>query len=542
MALDIVTATGKPRTPKATQAAASPSEIDSVRQRPRLSPLTRRILAVNILALGLLAVGLLQLGDYQQSLIESQLAALKTQGQVFAAALGEGAVSESPGEGETLLPDLGRQMVRRLVEPTRLRARVYGTDGKLFSDTHAAGGYGNELEIQDLPPPDQAGLLSRTATGIYDFIMRLLPGSYPSVPFQESPQNYPEVKLALTGDIADAVRRKRDGGLVLSVAVPVQHYRQVLGALLLSSESGDIEQTVRAVRFGILKTFGIAFVFTVLLSMYLAGTIARPIRRLAEAARQIRQGQGRQVEIPALTKRDEIGDLARAFRDMTDALWQRMDAIERFAADVAHEVKNPLTSVRSAIETASRISDPEKRQKLLLLVLDDIERLTRLITEISDASRVDAELSRVEMAPMLLGRMLAALVEVHEAVARPGEPQLVLSLPGKIGTNAGDLPVLANEDRLVQVFRNLIANALSFSPGIPDGKLEAIFDRFYSERPAGEKFGTHSGLGLSISKQIIETHRGSIKAENRHDASGAIVGAKFTVRIPALQASDPTRR
>jgi len=234
-----------------------------------------------------------------------------------------------------------------------------------------------------------------------------------------------------------------------------------------------------------------------------------------------------------------------------------MDAIEHFAADVAHEIKNPLTSLRSAVETAARVDDPLKQRKLLAVVLEDVQRLDRLITDISDASRLDAELSRVELEPVLIGRMLETLVDMHQASAEARAPRLVLSLPGPAGTAAGDLAVLGIEGRLVQVFRNLIANAVSFSPpgaalhiaalrqgewmviviedagpGIPEGKLEAIFERFYSERPAGEKFGTHSGLGLSISKQIVEAHRGTIRAENRRGADGAIIGARFTVRLP----------
>jgi two-component system sensor histidine kinase ChvG len=272
----------------------------------------------------------------------------------------------------------------------------------------------------------------------------------------------------------------------------------------------------------------------------------------------VRRGRGRHTTIPDLTQRgDEIGDLSGALREMTNALWLRMDAIERFAADVAHEIKNPLTSLRSAVETASRVDDPAKQRKLLALVLEDVQRLDRLITDISDASRLDAELSRDEIETVLVGRMLEALVDVYQSTAEEGQPRLALALPGALGTPEGDLAVPGIEGRLVQVFRNLMANAISFSPpggaiqvaaarrgdevvvtvedegpGIPEGKLEAIFERFYTERPAGEKFGTHSGLGLSISKQIIEAHRGSIRAENRRDVDGSVIGARFVVRLP----------
>jgi len=281
------------------------------------------------------------------------------------------------------------------------------------------------------------------------------------------------------------------------------------------------------------------------------------VRRLAAAAERVRRLHGREVAIPDLTARgDEIGDLSGALRDMTGALAQRMGAIERFAADVAHEIKNPLTSLASAVETAVRVEDPEKQRRLLALVLDDIERIDRLVTDISDASRLDAELSRDEPAPLAIAPMLETLVEVYGASGSEDAPQLVLELPETPAQRAA-LEVPGIESRLVQVFRNLIANAISFSPkrgtiriraerrgrevvvsiedegpGIPEGKLKAIFERFYSERPAGEKFGTHSGLGLSISQQIVAAHHGTILAENRRDAAGAVFGARFTVRLP----------
>jgi two-component system, OmpR family, sensor histidine kinase ChvG len=235
-------------------------------------------------------------------------------------------------------------------------------------------------------------------------------------------------------------------------------------------------------------------------------------------------------------------------------LWQRMSAIESFAADVAHEIKNPLSSLRSAVETAVRIEDPVKQRRLMAIILDDVERLDRLITDISDASRLDAELSRLEVAPIDIGAMLEALADLHESTRMAGAPRLVLELNNR----SRPLIVPGIETRLSQVFRNLIANAISFSPplgeirlsaghdgravlitvedqgpGIPEEKLMAIFDRFYTERPAGEKFGTHSGLGLSISKQIVQAHRGMIWAENRSDAGGADEGARFCILLPA---------
>jgi two-component system, OmpR family, sensor histidine kinase ChvG len=524
-----------------------------------ISPLTRRILAVNVLALALLAGGFLYLGKYQASLIGQQIESLKTQGQVFAAALGESAVWDSADEGEVLLPDLARQTLRRVVEPTRARARLFDVKGDILADSRVLRGPGDTVQVHELPAPKTTGPIMRFSDLAYDWIVDKLPRRtrYPIYRenASERADDYPEVTRALGGESASAIRSDpATGGLILSVAVPIQQYKQVLGAIMLSTGSSEIEEEVRTVRLELLRIFSVALLVTVLLSFYLAGTIVRPIRRLAGAAERAR-GRRARVEIPDFTRRgDEIGDLSGSLREMTDALWQRMSAIESFAADVAHEIKNPLSSLRSAVETAVRIEDPVKQRRLMAIILDDVERLDRLITDISDASRLDAELSRLEVAPIDIGAMLEALADLHESTRMAGAPRLVLELNNR----SRPLIVPGIETRLSQVFRNLIANAISFSPplgeirlsaghdgravlitvedqgpGIPEEKLMAIFDRFYTERPVGEKFGTHSGLGLSISKQIVQAHRGMIWAENRRDAGGADEGARFCILLPA---------
>ncbi|HYM72539.1 MAG TPA: stimulus-sensing domain-containing protein [Stellaceae bacterium] len=520
------------------------------------SPLTRRIIVVNVLPLALLAAGFLYLGKFEASLIDQQAEGLGTQGEIFAAALGEGAVLDSPDEGEVLLPDLARQMMRRLVAPTHTPARLFDHEGIAIADSRSLGGPGDPVQVSPLAPPDTKGWLARAATRLYNGIVDLLPhrGHYPPYHDNPSADGYPEVMRALHGEAGTAVRRDpSDGGLVISVAVPVQRYKEVLGAVMLSTANGEIEKELRTVRVELLRIFGVALLVTLLLSLYLAGTIGRPIRRLAAAAQRA-TGRGAHVEIPDLTQRgDEIGDLSRSLREMTNALWVRMSAIESFASDVAHEIKNPLSSLRSAVETAVRIDDPVKQQRLLAIVLDDVERLSRLITDISDASRLDAELSRDVMEPTDIAAMLRTLVDIHETTRAEGTAHVVLSLPER----RRGLVVPGIESRLSQIFLNLISNAVSFSPadgeirvravqdgravlvtvdddgpGIPADKLNAIFDRFYTERPAAEKFGTHSGLGLSISKQIVEAHRGRIWAENRHDDAGAVCGARFLIRLP----------
>src|SRR5947207_8459873 len=446
-----------------------------------------------------------------------------------------------------------------MVEPTSTRARLFDVNGKQIADSRMLRGPGDAVQVIELPPVEHKGLLGRLTDRIYDWIAELVPSRHKHPPYRESDtgnaQDFGEAVRALRGESGSAVRSDpQSGGLVVSVAVPVQRYKQVLGAVMLSSANGEIEEELRTVRLELLRIFGVALLVTVLLSLYLAGTIARPIRLLAAAAERAR-GRGARVEIPDFTRRgDEIGDLSGSLREMTDTLWQRMSAIESFAADVAHEIKNPLGSLRSAVETAVRIEDPANQRRLMAIILDDVERLDRLITDISDASRLDAELGRLELAPIDIAAMLEALVEIHESTRTRGTPRLVIEL----ADSGRGLVVSGIETRLSQVFRNVIANAISFTrphgairltarhdgravllpvedegPGIPEEKLTAIFDRFYSERPAGEKFGTHSGLGLSISKQIVEAHRGRIWAENRLDADGTVIGARFLIRLPA---------
>ncbi len=562
MALDTVTAIPDASRALAPTAAETAPRNSARRVRRRIvSPLTLRILAINVVALATLGGGLFFLGEYQQNLVNSQIESLRTQAQIFGAALGEGAVTDALDNGEALIPERSRDMMRRLVEPTHIRARLFDAKGQLLGDTHVFGTAMQAVQIDELPPPDQSNFAVRFAHHLYDLVIAWLPvnGSYSSYVESGKLSDYPEVQRAYQGDVATAVHRNSDNaGLVTTAAVPVQHYKQVLGVVLLSASGADIEQAVRAVRFTIIELFVLAFGITVFLSLYLAGTIARPVRLLAQAAERVRHGQGRQPAIPDFTNRgDEIGDLSGALREMTDTLWRRMAAIEHFAADVAHELKNPLTSLRSAVETVLRVSDPEKQQRLFDLILHDVNRLTRLITDISEASRLDAEMSRDESSVVAIGPMLATLQRFYADAAGPDAPTMTLDLPGLTTGPDADLPVRGSEERLVRVFRNLLDNAISFSPpggaiavrarrtgdmirvavedegpGLPEGKFEAIFNRFYSERPASEDYGNHSGLGLAISKQIIEAHHGVIRAENRRDRDGRLVGARFIVDLP----------
>lgn len=532
---------------------------DAKRRRLAFSPLTRRILAINILALAIPVGGLLYLGPYRDGLIETELEALRTQTDIFAGALGEGAIQTEPSGRKVLNVAHARDMIRRLTAAARVRTRLFLNSGEIIADSRHLGEQGRLVHVLSLPPPpDDVVALSRLSAAI-DWLFDSLHARTDLETYRESQRqtisDYPETRLALAGEVTGVARRDGAGGYVLSVAMPVQRYRQVLGVIMLSKSGTEIRQAVRDVRFVVLQVSAGALVITVLLSFYLAGTITRPVQRLAEAAVRVRRGRGGEVlEIPDMTRRgDEIGDLSGALRDMTGALYQRIDAIGRFAADVSHEIKNPLTSLRSAVETAARVDDAAQQKRLMSIILDDVQRLDRLITDISDYSRLDAELERELRDPVDIADMLRMLAEIQTAATGAGSPRIEIRAEPESG-----LTVSVVESRLVQVFRNIIANAASFSPpdglieisvnrdgefvsvsisdegpGIPPGKLEAIFDRFYSERPAGEKFGTHSGLGLSISKQIIEVHGGTIRAENRFDADGKIAGARFVVRLPA---------
>ena len=527
-----------------------------------VSPLTLRILAVNMLALAILVIGLLYLGQYQDNLIKSHLDALKGDSRVFAGMVAEGGVYRDVNELFSLSPGPSRSVIRRWVDATQVRTRLFDPHGALVADSQKlVGTNGANIDWRVLPPPHSFD--SRFDTLIDRFSRQLdtwpgratLPlyeGDDQSAPLSANP----DLAKALTGEVSGRVWLDGDGHLRLTAAAPVQRYKLVLGAVLLNRDGAAIEAAIRATRLDIAKAFASALAVTVLLSLYLAGAIGRPLRRLARAAERLRMGTGSGDEIPDFSNRhDEIGELSLSLREMTKALRSRMDAIERFAADVAHELKNPLSSLASAVETVGRVNDPEQQRRLLGIIREDVTRLDRLISDISNASRLDAELSRAESQPVELATLLSTLAEIHRSI---GENQAgVGSLqdqPVDIALDAAKgLVVRGMESRLGQVFQNLISNAVSFSPpggtvaivarrqggdaivtvedsgpGIPPGKLNAIFDRFYSERPSGEAFGTHSGLGLSIVKQIVEATGGRVHAENRTDASGA----RFVVQMP----------
>jgi two-component system, OmpR family, sensor histidine kinase ChvG len=547
-------------------APARPAESPSLLRRRRSatrrhSPLTRRILLLNIVPVALLTLGAVYLSDYEEELIDAELASLAVQGEMVAAGISEVAVAGGETTVNRLDADEARQLLTRLVRPTGVRARLFSETGELLGDSAVLSEAGR-IHVMPLPAPEAAtDVEPEFGERLGDWLARQLSRAdrFPAYVERASPtvRDFPEAASALRGFNASAVRVAPDGRLMLSAAVPVQRYKQVLGALMLMRDNRAIAASLREVRYDMMVIAAAALGITVLLSLYLAGTITQPIVRLARAADEVRLARESRPEIPDLGKRgDEIGDLNDALRSMTDALWQRINAIESFAADVAHELKNPLTSLRSAIEVAARPAlEPDRRARLMAIVVDDVNRLNRLISDISDASRLDAELMRGEVKPVDLRSLLSDLVQHHAvAAARKLEVEVEFRLAANPPFNAH-----GHDGRYGQVFRNVLDNALSFSPphsrivvelgreprngpfivtiddegqGIPEDNLESIFQRFYSERPT-EHFGQHSGLGLSICRQIMETYGGSITASNRRAADGRVLGARFTVRIPA---------
>jgi len=546
-----------------------------LRPERTVSPLLLRILAVNIMALAILVGGLLYMGNYQDRIVETQLDAMLSQARIVGGAVAENAVVIDDNDQSILSPLLARMMVRRLAETTETRTRLFSSSETLLADSrYLLADRSDKIEgedmgvVADIP----TSWVARTIAAVFD-VVDLIHEHHVYPPYGEQElqraNQYDVTSRALHGEKSTQVWTLPHGGLILAVAVPVEHAHRVLGAVMMSRSDESVDRAIYAVRINILQIFFFTLCITILLSLYLARAIARPLRQLAQAAEVLRRGQTNQTgvtgianllrdeAIPDMTSRhDEIGDLSGALRDLTAALARRVGDIEHFAADVAHELKNPLTSLRSAVETAERVQDPAGRQKLMLIIRDDVDRMTRLITDISSASRLDAELGRAELEPIDIGVKLAHLADHYRQDSEKGGQQTRLI----ISPIAGSLRVRGVRGRLIQVFQNLIDNALSFSPldkpvtvtalrvgasvlitfedsgpGIPENKREAIFDRFYSERPKTEKFGTHSGLGLSISKQIIEAHRGRIWAENRRDAAGNILGARFVVQMPLLQ-------
>ncbi len=541
------------------------------------SSLTRRIIVLNLAALTTLVAGILYLNQLRDGLIDARVQSLRVQGEIISAAIAASAtvdsdvISVNPERLLQLQPDSNvsplsffdptlefpinperiAPLLRNLITPTRTRARIYDKNGFLLLDSSTI--YLAGEVIRTAPAPKEPTPLP---IELWERLLTWVPGDEfpPYVEYSASEgKRYPEVGAALNGAPTDIVRVDDDNRLLISVAIPVQRQRAIVGALLLSTDPGEIDAIIAAERMGVLRLSLGALIVSMILSFFLAGTIAEPMRRLSSAAERVQKSMSARDQIPDYTDRpDEIGDLSRSFRAMTSALFERIEAIEKFAADVAHELKNPLTSLRSAVETLPLVKTEKDRDRLAAIILHDVQRLDRLISDISNASRLDAELARDISEIVDLGEVTRTMVAMHNENAQKREVKLNFYI-------SGEEPIYANgqDSRLAQVVSNLIDNAISFSPkggevkvdlssqsgeiilSIVDqgqgikGSPEDIFRRFYTDRPDSESFGNHSGLGLSISRQIVEAHGGKIVASNnKSDADDKNPGARFTVSLP----------
>ena len=544
------------------------------------SSLTRRIVSLNIAGLLALVASILYLSQFRAGLIDARAQSLLVQAEIIAGAIAASATVQTnaisidpdrllalqpgesiPGDEESQLdfpinPERVAPVLHTLISPTKTRARIYDPSGALLLDSRNL----EDIMRAPLPPPSTPSIVERALIAVRTWINRGDLSLYRELG-PENGLDYEEVADALKGHKRSIVRVNNRGEVIVSVAVPVLRSRTIHGALMLSTQGDDIDQMVTAERLAILKVGGVASVVMIVLSLLLASTIAGPVRRLADSAERVRRRIKTRVEIPDFTRRrDEIGHLSGALRDMTGALYNRIEAIEMFAADVAHELKNPLTSLRSAVETLPLAKNDHSRSRLLAVIEHDVKRLDRLISDISDASRLDAELQRQDMVPVDLRRLLTTLTAVANETKLGHDVGVEARFEGRSPNDTFSVP--GHDSRLGQVISNLLSNAQSFStpgnkvrilcrrlrthieivvdddgPGIRPDALERVFERFYTDRPH-QGFGQNSGLGLSISKQIIEAHGGRIWAENRpgpvgEDGEPTVVGARFVVRLPA---------
>ncbi|MBN8814815.1 MAG: sensor N-terminal transmembrane domain-containing protein [Sphingomonas sp.] len=493
--------------------------------------LTTRILALNIFALALLAGGFFYLDSYRSRILDSRSAQASREARLIAAAM----TASSPDHRAALALQLARD--------TGARVRWFKPDGTLAGDTRAMGL--RNVQLIDPTTQDWGQQAGRFLDAVIDTVV-----NSPRAPLYRERQagtEWPDVRTARTTQTASAtVWRAPDRTPVITAAAALGDSEVVMTTV----NARDITQTVRSERLRLSIVLAIVTLLSIFLSLFLARTIVRPLRRLARAAVRVRLGRAREVVVPRLpSRRDEIGSLARALSDMSQALRARIDATEAFAADVAHEMKNPLASMRSALEGLGSVKDPELRERLLAILRDDVQRLDRLITDIAEASRLDAQLSRAKFDAVDVPAMIAGLIAQRSD--RGIERGVQLRFDDR---TSGGGTVMGEGARLERVVENLFENGISFSPdngliivsatieqrelvvrvedegpGVPAEARESIFQRFQSIRPENEEFGKHSGLGLAIARTIVEGHQGTIVVESREDR---LSGARFVVRLP----------
>ena len=502
------------------------------------SRLGRLIVILNLLGLAILIGGALILNESSQGQVKARQDSLNLQGQLIANVIDQTATVGEPEPG--LQADTAAAVLQSLFIPRSQRARLYDVKGHLLADSLLVT---DRVDASLLPPARGTG----HREGLFG--LRLFAPAHQAEAARMALAR--EVAGAIGGVPVSNVRVDEDGQRVVSVSIPIRHVRAVLGVLTL--ESGGMQAIIAGERTALIPFILIAVGVALLSSLLLTQLIAVPVLRLARAADRVRLSRARAIELPDLASRnDELGDLTRSLEAMTQALSDRMTAIERFAADVSHELRNPMTSIRSAVETLDLVKTDAQRQRLVSILHHDVGRLDRLITDISNASRLDAELARNAPTPMDVARQLSDICEFYQATGKPADARVTFVAPA----SSDPMMVVGREGPLGQVFRNLVDNARSFSPpggevrvsivrgrhevtvrvdddgpGIPPDNLETVFERFYTSRPKGAAFGGNSGLGLAIARQIIETHGGRIWAENRTE-DGHVAGASFRVALP----------
>ena len=516
------------------------------------SPLARKIIIFNLMALVILVAGVLFLNPFRDTLVLQRENGLKQEAQlianVFEASL-DASTTAVPVDAQALA-----QRLKAITISSGVEAFVFDSNGALVASAVGTAGTGAASQ-------QRSTIITDFLNMIWDGISGLLSsGTSDKIKVSSADMAQKLYGAARNGETAANTAQGPEGGTLFSVATPIVHNGVVQGVIAVTSAEGEIDRLVRYEREQILQMFVIALLVSIGLSLVLASTIANPLSDLAAAAEigGDRDGQARnagRVRIPDLTARpDEIGRLSVAMRGMVTALYDRIDANEQFAADVSHEIKNPLASLRSAVGSLRFVKKEENREKLLDVIEHDVRRLDRLVSDISNASRLDSELVKEEEETFNLLKTLSNLCEYLGKQANEKGVEFITDFPTD--------PIRINglEGRLAQVFVNLITNAVSFcesgdavrvwarkrenrvlivvedtGPGIPEQALAKVFKRFYSERPQGD-FGNHSGLGLAISKQIIEAHGGVIWAENirptQDDITSEPLGARFVVGLP----------
>jgi two-component system sensor histidine kinase ChvG len=522
--------------------------------RPLLrSPIARLIFASNLAGLVILIIGALFLNEIRQGLVGARKDSLLETAQIVSSFLTEVATEGEP----TPVLDVGKAnaQLKRMLLPGGSRVRIFDPMGNPVADTVLLN---DQIDRRDLPPIKEPTAWERAwldfVRGANRTFENISQAGRP--PIAEARSLKEEVAEALAGE-KPAIYSERFGDnaeRVLSMTVPIKKVAAVVGALTI--ETSDVAQIIAAERAALVPFIVVAVLVAVITSTLLTLGIARPVQRLAQASDKVRTGAAERLDLGTVhNRKDEFGDLARAMEAMTATLNDRIQENERFAADVAHELKNPLTSIRSAVETAQAVQDPAAKEKMMSVIARDVVRLDRLITDISNLSRLEAEIVREKLVRVDLARLLEDIISIYRDTTRDGEVRV--SLTAEL---SGSAIVMGREGPLSQVVRNLVENARSFSPadrevrvtlsrimagrdpvlritveddgpGMPPDKLEKVFERFYTDRPQGAKFGNNSGLGLSIVRQIAETHRGRVWAENRM-IDGRISGARFIVELP----------